>query len=155
MSYANGRMIRDADSHVMETRDWLTRFLDPGVADRVAPLFGSEVEALDRAIERGKRRKSDPEARAGVDVGCGAILFSAGPAGDRSPGHPLFDPFWRLLNERHVPFMLHIGNGTRTQPKAFQNNGRERAPDIHGGGENLRFCDYIMLWYAPQVFLTA
>ena len=51
--------------------------------------------------------------------------------------------------------MLHIGAGTKTQPKAFRNNGRERAPDLHGGGENLRFCDYMMLWYAPQVFLTA
>ncbi|MDH5671198.1 MAG: amidohydrolase [Myxococcales bacterium] len=51
--------------------------------------------------------------------------------------------------------MLHIGPGTKTQPKAFRNNGRERAPDLHGGGENLRFCDYMMLWYAPQTFLTA
>ena len=51
--------------------------------------------------------------------------------------------------------MLHIGSGTMTQPKAFRNNGRPRSPDLHGGGENLRFCDYIMLWYAPQVFLTA
>ncbi|HJW42495.1 MAG TPA: hypothetical protein VJ476_14860, partial [Rhizomicrobium sp.] len=41
------------------------------------------------------------------------------------------------------------------QPVPFRNNGRERAPDLHGGGENLRFADYIMLSFAPQVWLTA
>jgi hypothetical protein len=51
--------------------------------------------------------------------------------------------------------MLHIGPGTKTQPKAFQYNGRARSPDLHGGGENLRFADYIMLSFAPQVWLTA
>jgi predicted TIM-barrel fold metal-dependent hydrolase len=90
-----------------------------------------------------------------LSVGCKAISFSAAAPADRSPGHPVYDPIWSLLSERDVPFMLHIGPGTKTQPKAFRNNGRERAPDLHGGGENLRFCDYMMLWYAPQVFLTA
>jgi predicted TIM-barrel fold metal-dependent hydrolase len=80
---------------------------------------------------------------------------SAGPAGDRSPGHPDFDPIWARLSETGTPFVLHIGPGTKTQPRAFQNNGRERSPDLHGGGENLRFCDYIMLSFAPQVWLTA
>jgi predicted TIM-barrel fold metal-dependent hydrolase len=96
-----------------------------------------------------------PEAQHALEIGCGAILVSSGPAGERSPGHPVFDPFWSLLSERKVPFMLHIGAGTKTQPKEFRNNGRTRAPDLHGGGENLRFCDYVMLWYAPQMFLTA
>jgi predicted TIM-barrel fold metal-dependent hydrolase len=82
-------------------------------------------------------------------------MVSSGPAGDRSPGHPDYDAIWGYLSEHNIPFMLHIGAGTRTQPKAFRNNGRPRAPDLHGGGENLRFCDYMMLWYAPQVFLTA
>ena len=95
------------------------------------------------------------EAKCALDEGCGAILITSGPAGERSPGHPDYDPFWGLLSEKNIPFMLHIGKGTMTQPVAFHNNGRKRAPDLHGGGENLRFCDYIMLWYAPQVLLTA
>jgi predicted TIM-barrel fold metal-dependent hydrolase len=57
--------------------------------------------------------------------------------------------------EAGIPFTLHIGPGTMTQPKAYHNNGRERSPDLHGGGENLRFADYTCLWYAPQMFLTA
>jgi predicted TIM-barrel fold metal-dependent hydrolase len=95
------------------------------------------------------------EATRAIDEGCGAVMLPSGPAGDRSPGHPVHDAFWALLSERNIPFMLHIGAGTKTQPKSYRNNGRKRAPDLHGGGENLRFADYIMLWYAPQVLLTA
>ena len=82
-------------------------------------------------------------------------MFANGAPGGRSPGHPELNPFWELLCERDVPFLLHIGQGTQTQPAEFRNNGRERSPDLHGGGENLRFCDYPMLWFAPQIFLTA
>lgn len=95
------------------------------------------------------------EACQAIAEGCGAILLSASAAGTRSPGHTDFDPLWQALSDRKVPFVLHIGAGTITQPKEFHNNGRERAPDIHGGGENLRFCDYTMLWYAPQMFLSS
>ena len=90
-----------------------------------------------------------------IELGAGAIQVSTGPAGDRSPGHTELDPFWARLEEKGIPFMLHIGPGTMTQPAEWQNNGRERAPDIHGGGENLRFPDYIMLAFGPQIFLTA
>src|SRR5262249_40849294 len=85
------------------------------------------------------------EVDAALDAGCRAIQVSAGAAGERSPGHPALDPFWARLCERNTPFMLHIGPGTRTQPRRFHNNGRERAPDLHGGGENLRFADYMLL----------
>lgn len=245
MTYANGRVIHDADSHVMETREWLEPY-------EGRPLYGRERNRIDDLLDGAKARKSDPtlmekafenpiagpkgwvaagafdpaerkrvldlfgfssqlvfataslrpalsakdlaglyagarahnlamgafcrtdprligvayvplddasrvveEAEAALAAGNGAIWVSAGPAGDKSPGHPDYDPLWTLLQDRGVPFVLHIGPGTRTQPKPFQNNGRARAPDLHGGGENLRFADYVMLAYAPQVFLTA
>jgi predicted TIM-barrel fold metal-dependent hydrolase len=245
MTYANGRVIHDADSHVMETREWLEAF-------EGRPLYGRERNRIDDLLDGAKARKADPtlmekafenpiagpkgwvaagafdpaerkrvldmfgfssqlvfataslrpalsakdtgglyagarahnlamgafcasdprligvayvplddatrvvaEAEAALAAGNGAIWVSAGPAGDKSPGHPDYDPLWKLLQDRGVPFVLHIGPGTKTQPKPFQNNGRERAPDLHGGGENLRFADYVMLAYAPQVFLTA
>lgn len=248
MTYVDGRTIHDADSHVMETPDWLEAFGDgAGAADlrlfadgkldklladagRVRadaasydkatenPIAGPKGWSALGASEAGERQRAldrlgfsrqlvfptaglapshaatgvdgkyaaaraynrairafcaDPrlvavahvplhdarlaaaEARRAIDEGCGAILLLSGPAGDRSPGHPDFDPFWACVSERNIPFMLHIGKGTMTQPEAFRNNGRKRAPDLHGGGENLRFCDYIMLWYAPQIVLTA
>jgi uncharacterized protein len=252
MSYLQGRIAHDADSHVMETREWLVDCVDPEFRDKLRPLYGKEPGRIDRLLDQAKLRLGDEAAtavaseapiagpkgwvaygafdpsersrcldllgfasqlifptagllpvttardeptryaatraynraigrfcekdprllgvayvplddpdRAGdaiieaLALGCRAIMVSAAAPGDTSPGHPKFDPIWRLLSERGVPFMLHIGPGTKTQPKAFRNNGRERAPDLHGGGENLRFCDFTMLPYAPQMFLSA
>lgn len=252
MTYASGRIIHDADSHVMETREWLEPFIADAVRGALKPLYGRERTRIDDLLDGAKARKADaaamekafenpiagpkgwvaagafdPEERRQVldlfgfasqlvfatsslrpalsaksveglyagarahnlamaafcdtdprligvayvplddaaraieetevalAAGAGAIWVSAGAAGDKSPGHPDFDPIWARLQAAGKPFVLHIGPGTQTQPKAFQNNGRERAPDLHGGGENLRFADYVMLAYAPQIFLTA
>ena len=252
MTYAADRTVFDADSHVMETREWLEPFLDDDLKARLRPIHGAEPGRIDKMLEQAKARKGDAEAEAkafenpiagpkgwlaagafdpaersrvldwlgfsaqlvfgtsslapalaakdegvlyggvrahneamaafcrpdprllgvafvpldnparavaeveaALKAGNKAIMISAGPAGERSPGHPDLDPVWAKLSETDTPFMLHIGPGTKTQPTAFRNNGRERAPDLHGGGENLRFCDYVMLSFAPQVWLTA
>lgn len=252
MTYAGDRRIYDADSHVMETREWLDPYLDPDVRNKLRPLYGHTPGRIDKLLDEARARKGDAEAEAkafenpiagpkgwtaagafdpderrrvldqfgfagqlvfgtaslspalaaddqdvlyagarahneamaafcraderlygvgyvplddperalaevdaALAAGNRAIMVSAGPAGERSPGHPDLDPVWARLSETRTPFMLHIGPGTKTQPKAFRNNGRERAPDLHGGGENLRFADYIMLSFAPQVWLTA
>lgn len=252
MTYSEGRTIHDADSHVMETREWLDPFMDDDLKSRLRPLYGSKRNRIDDLLDKAKARKGDAaaeaeafenpiagpkgwiaagafdpdertrvldqfgfgaqlvfgtsglgparaaddegvlyagvrayneamaafckhdqrlfgvayapldnpqraleEINAAIAGGNRAIMVSAGPAGERSPGHTDLDPVWDKLQETGTPFMLHIGPGTKTQPKAFQNNGRERAPDLHGGGENLRFADYIMLSFAPQVWLTA
>ncbi|HKI74540.1 MAG TPA: amidohydrolase family protein [Pseudomonadales bacterium] len=252
MTYAAGRTVYDADSHVMETREWLDPFMDEQLKAKLRPIYGHKPGRIDKILEQAKARKGDAEAtakaldnpiagpkgwiaagafdpqerthvldgfgfsgqlvfgtsglgparaaedegvmyagvraynqamaafckqdarlfgvayapldnatraleevNAAIEAGNRAIMVSAGPAGDKSPGHPDLDPVWARLSETGTPFMLHIGPGTKTQPKAFQNNGRERSPDLHGGGENLRFADYIMLAFAPQVWLTA
>lgn len=252
MTYAAGRIIHDADSHVMETREWLEPFMDAGLKAALRPLYGREPGRIDKLLDAAKARKGDAEAEArafenpiagpkgwsaagafdtaertrvldlfgfssqlvfgtsslapalaakdegvmyagvrahnlamaafcagdrrlhgvafapldnparaleevdaALKAGAKAIMVSAGPAGERSPGHPDLDPVWARLQETGTPFMLHIGPGTKTQPLPFRNNGRARAPDLHGGGENLRFADYIMLSFAPQVWLTA
>ena len=252
MPYMQGRVAHDADSHVMETREWLDAYVDAEYRGKVHPLYGKEPGRIDKLLDAAKARKTDKDADAkafdnvisnekgwraygafdpaerskaldqlgfssqlvfptggigqatrGKDIkvryaasraynraiadfgktdqrligvayvpldeptlalegvkealaeGCGAIMIAADAPGERSPGHPDLYPVWNELAERGVPFMLHIGPGTKTQPMPYRNNGRPRAPDLHGGGENLRFCDYMMLWYAPQVFLTA
>jgi len=252
MTYSAGRTIYDADSHVMETREWLDPFMDADLKTRLRPLYGREPGRIDKILDQAKARKGDTEAEtkafenpiagpkgwiaagafdpserarvldmfgfsgqlvfgtsslspalaakdegvlyagirahneamaafcktdprlmgvayaaldnptraleevnAALKAGNRAIMVNAGPAGQHSPGHPDLDPVWQRLSDTGTPFMLHIGPGTKTQPMAFRNNGRERAPDLHGGGENLRFADYIMLSFAPQVWLTA
>ncbi len=252
MKYVQGRIVHDADAHVMETLDWLDPYLTGENANQLKGLYDKAPDFIRQQIEAAKQRKGntaaeaaaseklidgpkgwiaygafDPHerahaldqlgfqtqlvfgtfslgtftklkdenlvyqgARAANDAmaafcrndprliyvayiplnntehalaelervladGAGAIQVSTGPAGERSPGHTDLDPFWQTLQERGIPFVLHIGPGTMTQPSAYHNNGRQRAPDIHGGGENLRFPDYVMLSYGPQIFLTA
>jgi uncharacterized protein len=62
MTYAGGRRILDADSHVMELAD----FLDPFIAEDQAPrLRRKGMEALkpvlDSAVRRNEERRTDPE----------------------------------------------------------------------------------------------
>ena len=253
MPYATGRVYNDADSHIMESTDWLAGYADPGIRDRLLRLRleagGARAEqaiaealarqkdpdataaiasnviagpkgwraygamnpderrrALDdlgfnrqlvfttfaggqfnpsddldvryggaRALNRGisefcsgDRRMiavgvvplADPEralieAKEALRLGCGAIWVPASPAGERSPGHPALDPFWRLLADSGVPFVLHVGAATKLHPEAYHDNGRPRPTDWLGGGENLRAKDFVSLSFAPQMFLTA
>ena len=102
---------------------------------------------------------SDP-GRAAVEVdeairlGCGAILVPSVPPPDRSPTHPDYDPIWRMLEERDVPFMLHVGGGGRPLRRAFHRNGRPPTTDFLGGGENIRSKDFMVLHQPPEVFLA-
>ena len=233
MAYANGRIINDADSHTMETQDWLAPYLEGEYKEMYTGVYSKREggERITKMIDVAMARKNDPQARAeaskdiisgakgwmsfgGFDKqervealdwlgfssqlifptfglaaigraksedqayaasralnlaqidfcnadsrmiavayapldnpdraldearfshakGAGAIMFAASPAGDRSPGHPVYDPFWQYLEDNQLPFMLHIGPGTRRPPEGYMNNGRERAADIHGGG---------------------
>ena len=70
MPYAEGRIFNDADSHFMETKDWLFQYADPKVRSKLAPIDFSVcggqatedlVTALPGIIER---RKKDPAAMA-------------------------------------------------------------------------------------------
>lgn len=253
MPYVEARACYDADSHILETLDWVSRFADPDIRARLPELaLGAAGSATREFISRAEARVADPEKTARIDhdviggpkgwaaygafdpaerrkalddlgfrgqlvfstfsgtqylsaddpdllyggirahnramaafcaddarlipvgqvsladparaleelekgasSGIGAFWIPAAPAGGRSPGHPNHDPIWRALAERKIPFVLHIGAGTRVLPKAYENNGRPRPTDLLGGGENLRVKDYMTLAFAPQMFLSA
>jgi len=253
MTYAAHRVCYDADSHILETLDWVSKFADPSVRAKLPELklgaagnatHGFIAKAVARvadpertalidhdviagpkgwaaygAFDIAERRKAlddlgfhgqlvfstfsatqylasdDPEVlyggirahnramsafcnqdsrliavgqvsladpmraleevREGAEMGVGAFWIPASPGGERSPGHADFDPIWQFLSERRIPFVLHIGAGTRVLPKAYENNGRPRPTDLLGGGENLRVKDYMVLSFAPQMFLSA
>lgn len=67
-TYANGRKCNDADSHIMETVDWLTSYADPAVRDQLpsfAPQGGSKSDAgrvILKLIEDAEKRRLDPRA---------------------------------------------------------------------------------------------
>ncbi|HEY2594790.1 MAG TPA: amidohydrolase, partial [Chloroflexota bacterium] len=64
MTYAQGRTINDADSHVMETREWLEPFMDDDLRSKLRPLYGREPGRIDKLLDAAKSRRNDPEADA-------------------------------------------------------------------------------------------
>jgi predicted TIM-barrel fold metal-dependent hydrolase len=65
MPYVEGRVVHDADSHVMETPDWLVPYADPAVRERLRPLFVATVRPGEETlIDSLRRRRLDPEEQA-------------------------------------------------------------------------------------------
>jgi len=69
MSYANGRLIHDADSHLMELDDCLDPFFTPSLLPRFHACAGYRA-ALQRNLRPGRSREAHADAgfRAGVDA---------------------------------------------------------------------------------------
>ena len=67
MAYAQGRVMNDADSHIMESEDWLASYADASVRDR---LLGMRLEAggagAAKAIVKARERQLDAEATAAI-----------------------------------------------------------------------------------------
>ena len=87
-----------------------------------------------------------------IELRSGAVHIPSTAAGERAPTHPDLDPFWQLLNDSGVPFVLHIGGGGRLMDRAFHNNGCP-VTDHLGGGENIRSKDFLAISSSPSVFL--
>jgi predicted TIM-barrel fold metal-dependent hydrolase len=62
---SHSRPIHDADSHVMETPDWLEPWAEPYVRERMKPLFVASVKPGEESfIEELRRQHRDPGFRA-------------------------------------------------------------------------------------------
>ena len=65
MTYASGRRILDADSHVMELADFLDEFIEPSQRDRLRRKGMDALKpVLDAAVRRAETRRNDPEKQA-------------------------------------------------------------------------------------------
>ena len=97
MTYAGDRRIYDADSHVMETREWLDPYLDPEIRQRLRPLYGHKPGRIDRLLDEARARKGDAEAEARA-----LANPIAGPKGWSAAG--AFDPDERrrVLDRTHL-----------------------------------------------------
>lgn len=68
-TYAKGRTYFDADSHLMELGDWLAEYADPGVRDKIRPLYLGGAGALaDKAVQDAEARRGDPAAAARLEA---------------------------------------------------------------------------------------
>ncbi len=79
-TYAGGRTILDADSHVMELADFLDDFIDPAQKERLRRQGMEALKpVLDKAVARADERRADPalaakgEERLMVDKGWQAL----------------------------------------------------------------------------------
>jgi hypothetical protein len=52
MPYVEDRIVHDADSHVMETPHWLFPWADPGVRERMKPIFLNRVKPDEETLHR-------------------------------------------------------------------------------------------------------
>jgi uncharacterized protein len=69
MTYAAGRIIHDADSHVMETPDWLFAYADPDVRARMEPIRLTGCKPGEESfIDELRRRLQDPADRADAEA---------------------------------------------------------------------------------------
>ena len=89
-----------------------------------------------------------------LELGCSAIHVPSTAAGERAPTHPDLHPFWQILNDADVPFVLHVGGGGKLLDRAFHNNGMP-VTDHLGGGENIRSKDFLAISNSPSLFLGA
>jgi predicted TIM-barrel fold metal-dependent hydrolase len=97
--------------------------------------------------------KGFEEAKWALENGCRTVMTGTSPFGDKSPGHPDFDPFWRLLEEHKAPFILHIGVHNIRKP--YTNNGEDNSLSFNGAGEGIRAKDFTIVNHWPEQFLTA
>ena len=69
MPYAEGRIFNDADSHIMETQDWLISYADPDVRAKLHPLaIGSGGRMVEKAIAHAANRHADSAALADAEA---------------------------------------------------------------------------------------
>jgi len=69
MPYVEGRTVHDADAHVMEPPDWLMPHADPGVRERLKPIYVATVKPGEESfIDTWRRRHADPAERPAAEA---------------------------------------------------------------------------------------
>lgn len=77
MPYAQGRVIHDADSHIMESLEWLPSYAEPSIRDRLLSLkLEAGGSGAAKAIKLAQARQQDAAATAAI-----AENVVAGPKG--------------------------------------------------------------------------
>jgi predicted TIM-barrel fold metal-dependent hydrolase len=84
MSYAQGRIFNDADSHIMELPDFLKAHADPDMRERL-PQIRVDAPRLQQGIADAVQRRAQPPERVAELIALGDQLIS-GPKGYQALG---------------------------------------------------------------------
>src|SRR5437870_2482456 len=157
MPYAEGRRFYDADSHLMETPDWLASYAEPAMRDRIPgfSLGGTGPAAfVEKMIARGRSRAGNPAERAAHEAELMTRKsWDAYGAFDRDDRRRALDA---LCEERGVPVLFHVENeAPRKIAKGFAENGFTGQTDFHGGGENFTGLLYMAVSHWAEIALAA
>ena len=69
MPYAEGRLIHDADAHIVETPDWLEPYADPDTRPKLKPIYVSTVKpGEEHHIDTIRARRGDPADRSKAEA---------------------------------------------------------------------------------------
>lgn len=80
---------------------WLEEDWGYGADGRIFAVPMLSLLDLDRAMA---------ELHRVIDAGARLVHLCPGPAGDRSPADPVFDPFWATVAEAGIPVAFHVSN---------------------------------------------
>ncbi|HZQ28921.1 MAG TPA: amidohydrolase family protein [Acidimicrobiales bacterium] len=120
-------MIHDADSHVMETPDWFAPYADPGVRERLEPIFtvnaGPDTELF---LAKMLEHHADPEFRA---AGENEIWL-------RKNWHALGS----FLREDRPRALDLLGFASQLVFNTFANSQLLRAEHSGGSGEDMEYA---------------
>ena len=127
MPYAHRPDIFDADTHMMETPDWIASFADPDIRERLEPFVEGRAESLDHindALTQFSQRQGDPAAVARAE----AAFMSMSYKGWHGLGS--FDAAERVRANDLLGFRGHLVFPT----SAFNQVIAARDPDVRLGG---------------------
>ena len=127
MSYAAGRVINDADSHIMESLDWLSSYADPAIREKLGSMrLEAGGSGAEKAIAKALARQQDAAATAEIATG-----VVAGPKGWAAYG--AIDPAERtkalddLGFSRQLVFTTFAGSQFMPKPDLDVKYGGARA----------------------------
>ncbi len=68
-TYAGDRFIHDADAHIIEEPDWMVEYADPGIRERLKPVFVASVKPGEESlVDIWRQRHADPARRAKAEA---------------------------------------------------------------------------------------
>ena len=94
------------------------------------------------------------EIGAALDLGLQSIWIASHAPGGRSPGHPDHGAIWATLEERRVPFLLHVGSSSLSIDDEWLNDGHSERQSARGRAEVIGSKDLSVIFHSAQRFIS-